>query len=117
MQSSTADNQLAHEKRQQLQQQLASEAAKRNLTLQQYISHLKEQAARQQQPTPDPKELHARNESQHKQHNEQRIPVNAGPPKEKAIAIAKFLQSQDLKIRTCILQEKRKDMFKGRFPS
>lgn len=42
-----------------------------------------------------------------------RQPITAGPPKPEALALAKFLRSQDLKPRTCILNGERKDMFKG----
>ncbi|KAJ5113143.1 hypothetical protein N7456_001677 [Penicillium angulare] len=41
------------------------------------------------------------------------VPVNAGQPADpKALAVAKFLRSQDLKPRTCIMDGQRKDMFK-----
>jgi len=36
----------------------------------------------------------------------------ANPPNPKAIAVAKFLRSQNLKTRSCILDGQRKDMFK-----
>ncbi|KAF2722903.1 translocation protein [Polychaeton citri CBS 116435] len=42
----------------------------------------------------------------------QQVPIQPGPPKPEAIALAKFLRGQDLKMRTCIFQEKRKDMFR-----
>lgn len=42
----------------------------------------------------------------------QQVPIAPGPPKPEAIALANFLRSQPLKMRTCIFQEKRKDMFK-----
>jgi translocation protein SEC62 len=41
--------------------------------------------------------------------------VNANvEAKPEALAVAKFLRSQDLKTRTCIFNGERKDMFKGR---
>jgi len=43
----------------------------------------------------------------------QQIPIQPGPPKPEAIELAKFLQSQNLKTRSCIFQEKRKELFKG----
>ncbi|KAK5142424.1 hypothetical protein LTR04_002245, partial [Oleoguttula sp. CCFEE 6159] len=46
------------------------------------------------------------------QQQQQQVPINPGPPKPEAIAVANFLRGQDLKNRTCIFQEKRKDMFK-----
>lgn len=41
-------------------------------------------------------------------------PVEAKP---EALAVAKFLRSQDLKLRTCIFEGNRKDMFKGKHSS
>jgi translocation protein SEC62 len=42
------------------------------------------------------------------------VPVNpSNPPDPKAIAVAQFLRSQNLKTRTCIMDGQRKDMFKG----
>ena len=44
----------------------------------------------------------------------QQIPVNPNAEKKpEAVAVAKFLRSQDLKTRVCILDDQRKDMFKG----
>lgn len=43
----------------------------------------------------------------------QQVPITPGPPKPEALAIAKFLRSQKLKERPCILQEKRRELFKG----
>ncbi|KAI6785150.1 Translocation protein-like protein [Emericellopsis cladophorae] len=42
----------------------------------------------------------------------QRQAINPGPPKPEALAMAKFLRSQDLKTRTCILNGERRDMFR-----
>ena len=114
MQPTAVDKQLSPQKRQQLQQQLASEAAKRGISLQQYVTHLKEEAVRQYQSGTkhdigDGSNLQVRDGIRQKTEHQ----VNTGPLKEKAIALAKFLQSQDLKTRICILQEKRKEMFKG----
>lgn len=44
----------------------------------------------------------------------QQVPITPGPPKPEALAVAKFLRSQKLKERPCILQEKRRELFKGR---
>ena len=45
----------------------------------------------------------------------QQIPVNPNAEKKpEAVAVAKFLRSQDLKTRVCILDGQRKDMFKGK---
>lgn len=43
----------------------------------------------------------------------QQVPIQPGPPNPQAIAVAQWLQSQDLKVRTCILNGQRKSMFKG----
>jgi translocation protein SEC62 len=44
----------------------------------------------------------------------QQVPVNPSNPADpKAIAVAQWLRSQDLKPRTCIMDGQRKDMFKG----
>lgn len=43
-------------------------------------------------------------------------PITPGPPNPKALAVANFLKSQELKPRTCILNGERKDMFKGELP-
>lgn len=40
-------------------------------------------------------------------------PITPGPPNPAALAVASFLKNQDLKMRTCILNGQRKDMFKG----
>jgi translocation protein SEC62 len=40
-------------------------------------------------------------------------PITPGPPNPVAIAMANFLRGQDLKLRTCILNGDRKDMFRG----
>lgn len=48
----------------------------------------------------------------------QRVAVSPGQPVDpKALAVAKFLRSQALKPRTCILNGERKDMFKGTLPT
>lgn len=43
-------------------------------------------------------------------------PITPGPPNPAALAVATFLKNQDLKMRTCILNGQRKDMFKGIVP-
>ncbi|KAH8912153.1 translocation protein [Coniochaeta sp. PMI_546] len=101
-----------------MQQQLARDAEKAGMTVPQFIEHLKKQAqeqqarmqAMQQQQGGQPPHQH-----QH-QHGPpqggQPQPIVPGPPNPVAIALAKFLRSQDLKPRTCILNGDRKDMFK-----
>lgn len=41
-------------------------------------------------------------------------PIQPGPPNPAALAVAAFLRKQDLKPRTCILNDQRKEMFKGK---
>ena len=89
---------------QQMQRQLAAEAEKRGLTVQQYIEELKAQAMAQHQA-----QLRAQQQAQ----QQQQQPIQPGPPNPAAIAVANFLKSQELKPRTVILDEKRKDMFRG----
>jgi translocation protein SEC62 len=88
-----------------MQEQLAAEAAKRGLTPQQYIEQLKQQAMAQHQA-----QMQAQQQQQQQQ---QQQPIQPGPPNPAAIAVANFLKSQDLKPRTVIHDEKRKEMFKG----
>ena len=101
-------------------QQIASDAAKQGLTVEQYVNQVKQRAMQehqmrqqqaQQQPTQGQGQGHAH---QHHHPQAQQIPVNPGvAPKPEALAVAKFLRSQDLKTRTCILDGQRKEMFKG----
>lgn len=99
-----------------MQQQIATEAQKAGLSIPQYIERIKQQAMQQQQ---------MRQQQQQQQPNGpaqahgpqgaqpgQQVPIAPGPPKPDALAVANFLRSQKLKMRTCIFQEKRKDMFK-----
>lgn len=92
----------------QMQAQLAAEAQKAGLTVPQYVERLKAQAMQQHQL----RQQQGQQQAQQGAQPGQQVPIQAGPPKPEAIALAKFLQSQDLKSRTCIFQEKRKDMFK-----
>jgi translocation protein SEC62 len=78
--------------------------------MEQYIERIKEQAMAQQRA-----QMEAQGQEQHAQQHQQQ--VQPGPPKPEALAVATFLRAQDLKPRTCIFQEKRKDMFRGWSPS
>lgn len=105
----------------QQRQQLAADAAKHGFTVEQYVNQLKQrtiqehqmrqqQAQRQQGQGQGPGQ-----ETSHQHAQTQKLPVNPGaPPKPEAVEVAKFLISQDLKKRSCILDGTRKDMFKGR---
>jgi len=110
----------------QMQAQLAIEAQKAGLSVPQYVERLKAQAmqqhqARLQQAQAQQQKNPQQAQQQQQQHNHnhshgtqqgQQVPIQPGPPKPEALAVAKFLQTQNLKNRTCIFQEKRKDMFK-----
>jgi len=92
---------------QHMRQQIAADAAKNGMTVPEFIEKIKEQqaAAREQQA----QQVEAQAQAQ----QQQQQPIMPGPPNPAAIAVAKFLKSQDLKVRTCILSGQRKDMFKG----
>lgn len=101
-----------------MQQQLATEAQKAGLTPQQFIERIKANAMQQNQ---NQQRMQAQMQAQQRAQGGppggpaqpgQQVPIAPGPPKPEALALAAFLRSQDLKMRTCIFQEKRKDMFK-----
>ena len=101
-------------------QQLAADAAEQGLTVEQYVNQLKQRAIhehqmRQQQAQQQQQQAQGQGQAHQHQHSHtQKIPVNPGAaPKPEALAVAKFLRSQDLKTRTCILDGQRKEMFKG----
>ena len=91
-------------------EQLEKEAANAKMSPEQYTMMLRarvmaqaqRQQQQQQQPSPQPMG--------------QPVPVSANTSDPKAIAVANFLRSQELKPRTCILNGQRKDMFKGKSP-
>ena len=105
-------------------QQLEEEARKAGLTFEQYINQLKQQAfenhqrqqaqQQQQQQSAQQQQGTVQQTGQGLQQQGQQVPVNAGTPDPKALALAKFLRAQELKTRTCILNGQRKDMFRGR---
>lgn len=109
-------------------EQLAADAAKLGLSPEQYVAQLRmramqqaqqqQQAQRQGQASPQPGaqpgQPPAPQQQQSQQPQQHQVPVNAGqPPDPKALAVAHFLKSQNLKPRTCILDGQRKDMIKG----
>ncbi|KAJ5604403.1 Translocation protein S62 [Penicillium lagena] len=108
-------------------EQLAADAAKLGLSPEQYVAQLRmramqqaqqqQQAQRQGQASPQPGAQQgqppAPQQQQPQQPQQHQVPVNAGqPPDPKALAVAHFLKSQNLKPRTCILDGQRKDMIK-----
>jgi translocation protein SEC62 len=107
-----------------IQQQIAQDAQKAGLSVPEYVERLK-QAAMQQQQQQMRQQMGQQQQQMPQggpppqQQQMMRPPgppmgqqIQNGPPKPEAIAVAKFLQSQNLKNRTCIFQEKRKDMFR-----
>ncbi|KAH0536713.1 hypothetical protein FGG08_006421 [Glutinoglossum americanum] len=107
---------------QQAQQWLAAEAAKHNLSVEQFQLVLRAQAERQAQQQKSGQQAHTQQQQQQQQQQlqqqmqmqqqQQQTPVNPGAPNPQAVALAKWLRSQELKPRTCILNGQRKDMFK-----
>ena len=89
----------------QMRKQISADAAKHGLTVPQFLEKLKEQQMAQQQQQ--------QQQQQAQQAQQQMQPINPGEPTKEALALAKFLQSQDLKVRQCILNGQRKEMFKG----
>ena len=99
---------------QKMQQQLAAEAAKHNMTMEQYIAHLKTQAMKHAQAQQDQKAQKQQQQQQDDDETRESVSLNnPGTPNPKGLAVAKWLRGQDLKTRTCILNGQRKDMFKG----
>jgi translocation protein SEC62 len=84
---------------QAMQRQLAIDAEKNGMTVPQFIEFIKKK----------------QQEAQMAQQQGGQQQLTPGPPNPAALALAKFLKSQDLKPRTCILNGVRKDMFKGMF--
>lgn len=100
-----------------MQQQLAQEAEKAGMTVPQYVDRMKAQMMQQAQRQQQQQQAQQQAMHQHQQGPQgaqpgQQVPIAPGPPKPEAIAIANFLRGQDLKMRTCIFQQQRKDMFK-----
>ena len=98
--------------------QLEADAKKAGMTFEQYINKLKQQAFEQHQK----QQLQAQQQNAAQQQGQpqmaqgqqgQQVPIQPGAPDPKAMALAKWLRSQDLKTRTCILNGQRKDMFRG----
>ncbi|KAL2370573.1 translocation protein Sec62 [Blastomyces gilchristii SLH14081] len=93
-------------------QQLAADAAKQGLTPEQYIAQLKARAIQQHQQQQQ-QQQQAKHAHEHGGQHPQHVPMNSNaPPDPRAIAVAQFLKSQDLKPRTCILDGRRRELFK-----
>jgi translocation protein SEC62 len=94
-----------------MQRQLAIDAQKNGMTVPEFVEKLKAQARAQQQAA---QQQAAQGGPQQAQQQQQQA-ITPGPPSPAALAVASFLKGQDLKVRTCILNGQRKDMFKGKF--
>jgi translocation protein SEC62 len=92
-----------------MQKQLAIDAQKNGMTVPEFVEKLKQQALAQQQA----QQQAMQQQQQQGGQAQGQQPIQPGPPKPEALAVANFLKSQDLKMRTCILNGQRKDMFKG----
>ena len=105
-------------------QQIEKDAKKAGMTFEAYIEKLKrdvfeqhqkqqqlaqQQAAQQQSGQPSIQQSGGGGGGQHQG---QQVPITPGAPDPKALALAKWLKSQELKPRTCILNGQRKDMFR-----
>jgi len=95
-----------------MQQQIAVEAQKAGLTVPQYIERIKAQAMQQQQMRQQMAAQQQQQQAQQGAQPGQQVPIAPGPPKPEGLAVAKFLRSQELKLRTCVFNDQRKDMFK-----
>ncbi|KAF2639644.1 translocation protein [Massarina eburnea CBS 473.64] len=95
---------------QAMQRQIAAEAEKLGLTVPEYIQKVREQAMAQHQAQLQMQQQQQQQAQQQQQQQQQ--PIQPGPPKPEAIAVANWLKSQELKPRTVIHDEKRKEMFR-----
>ncbi|KAL8735102.1 MAG: hypothetical protein Q9181_002920 [Wetmoreana brouardii] len=97
-------------------QQIEAEAKKNGMSFDQYVNKLKQQAyenhQRQQQMAQQQQAAEQSGQPQAQGQAGQQVPINPGAPDPKAIAVAKWLRGQDLKLRTCLLNGQRKDMFR-----
>ncbi|SMR59074.1 unnamed protein product [Zymoseptoria tritici ST99CH_1E4] len=103
----------------QMKAQIAAEAEKAGVSIEEYVDRIKQQVmARQQQAAQAAQAAQQQGQGQPGAPPQQgaqpgqQVPIAPGPPKPEAIALANFLQGQDLKTRTCIFQDQRKEMFK-----
>ncbi|KAJ5325458.1 hypothetical protein N7541_011732 [Penicillium brevicompactum] len=108
-------------------EQLTADAEKLGLTTEQYVAQLRARAMQAHQQQQQQQAQAQQNQAaegqqqpqqqpapqQHQHQTTQQVPVNPNnPPDPKAIAVANWLRSQNLKPRTCIMDGQRKDMFK-----
>lgn len=108
-----------------IRRQLAIDAQKAGLSVPEFVQRLRQQAMAQQQAaaaaqgmTPQTARSPQTGLQPPPQSAQSASPgtaqaITPGPPNPAALAVAAFLKNQDLKMRTCILNGQRKDMFKG----
>ena len=99
--------------------QIAAEAMKQGLTFEQYVEKLKQQTMENHRR----QQMEAQRQQQQQQQSPPETPgsppgtampiKNDGNVDPRALALAKWLRTQNLKMRTCILNGQRKDMFRG----
>ncbi|KAF2668690.1 translocation protein [Microthyrium microscopicum] len=115
----TPGQQPTQEQIEAIQAHMHADAERMGLTFEAYIEKLKamhqQQLEAQQQQ--QGQHVHGPNcnhdhSHDHEHEGQTQQQVTPGPPKPEALALASFLKNQDLKMRTCIFQEKRKDMFR-----
>ncbi|KAF1992495.1 translocation protein [Aulographum hederae CBS 113979] len=94
-----------------MQEQIAREAAEHGISVQEYVERLKAQAMQQHQAQMAQQQQMQQQQQQQMQQAQQ-VPLQPGPPTPEAMLVANFLRSRDLKTRTALLQEKRRDMFR-----
>lgn len=99
-----------------MQRQLAIDAQKNGMTVPEFVKKIRQQqqAMAEAQAQQQAAQQGGQPQPQGQPQQGQQQPITPGPPKPEALAVAKFLKSQDLKPRTCILNGQRKDMFKGK---
>jgi translocation protein SEC62 len=107
---------------QAIQAHMQRDAQRLGLTMEEYVGKLREaqaqhQAQQQGGHQHGPNCNHDHDGHSHGPPQQQPVPqaVQPGPPSPEALALAGWLKKQDLKVRTCLFQEKRKDMFRGVF--
>ncbi len=99
---------------------MRADAQRMGISMEQYVEKLKEMAARHQQQMQQqagghihgPNCNHGPNGHSHGPPGQQMQVPAGGPPKPEALAMANFLRSQPLKMRTCVFNEKKADMFR-----
>ncbi|KAL2037993.1 hypothetical protein N7G274_009213 [Stereocaulon virgatum] len=96
--------------------QLEAEAKKEGISLEQYLAKIKAKAVEDYRKRLEMQQQQAAQQASGQPQVQggqgQQVPITPGAPDPKALALAKWLRGQDLKTRTCILNGQRKDMFR-----